>query len=157
VTVWKWKCKVQQADLWGETIPYKVYRRHMLSWRENYSTHFLSVQRRRRQARKAVKTYYNVLLKILWGTLHWVVFWTELHKNKLLEVKVTTDFQRQRRKNFISVQCVNCSGRIVTTNFDIPASKFPIVVPGSKYMRYRKPSAMVLKISYFYDRKYHTI
>jgi hypothetical protein len=77
--------------------------------------------------------YYNVLPKMLCRTLHWVVFWIELHKNELLEVKVTIDFQRQRCKNLISVQCVNCSGCIVTTNFEILASKFPIVVSGSKY------------------------
>jgi hypothetical protein len=36
--------------------------------------------------------YYNVLPKMLCSTLHWVVFWIELHKNELLEVKVTVDF-----------------------------------------------------------------
>jgi hypothetical protein len=70
---------------------------------------------------------------MLCSTLRWAVFWIELHKNELLEVKVTTEFQRQRCKNLISAQCVNCSGRLVTTNFEITASKFPIVVTGSKY------------------------
>jgi hypothetical protein len=86
------------------------------------------------QTGKAVKTYYNVLQKMLCRILHWAVFWIELHKNKLLEVKVSIEFQRQRRKNLISVQCLNCSGHLVTTNFEITASKFPFVVSGSKYM-----------------------
>jgi hypothetical protein len=50
-----------------------------------------------------------------------------------VEVKVTLDFQRQHRKNLVSAQCVTCSGGLVITNFEIPASKFPIVVSGSKY------------------------
>jgi hypothetical protein len=73
------------------------------------------------------------------------------HKNELVEVKVTIDFQRQHRKNLVSAQCVTCSGSLVITNFEIPASKFPVVVSGYKYaqlfflMRYRKTSAMVCK------------
>jgi hypothetical protein len=77
--------------------------------------------------------YYNILPKMLCRTLRWAVFSIELHKNELLEVKVTTDFYRQCHKNLISAQCVNCSGCLVTTNFEILASKVPIVVSGSKY------------------------
>jgi hypothetical protein len=51
-----------------------------------------SVQRRTRQTGKAVKTYYNILLKMLCRILCWAEFWIELHKNVLLEVKVTTVF-----------------------------------------------------------------
>jgi hypothetical protein len=72
--------------------------------------------------------YYNILLKMLRRTLRWAVFSIEL-----LEVKVTIDFYRQCHKNLTSAQCVNCSGCLVTTNFEIPASKFPFVVSGSKY------------------------
>jgi len=51
------------------------------------------------------------------------------------------------------VQCVNCSVHVVTINFVIPTSKFPLVVSDSKYkqvlhflcMRYRRTSAMVCK------------
>jgi hypothetical protein len=111
---------------------YTVFQRHMLSWQEKLSTHFSSVQRRTRQTGKAVKTYCNVLPKMLCRTLHWAVFWVELHKNELLEVKVTIEFQRQCGKNLISAQCVNCSGHLVTTNFEITASKFPIVVSSTK-------------------------
>jgi hypothetical protein len=78
-------------------------------------------------------TYYSILPKMLCRTVRWAVFSIELHKNEVLEVKVTIDFYRQRRKNLISAQCVNCSGRLVTTSFEIPTSKFPIVVSGSKY------------------------
>jgi hypothetical protein len=77
VMEWKFKCKiriaVQLADLKGETIPYTVFQQHMLSRRENVSTHFSSVQRTR-QTRKAAKMYYHVLLKMLCRTLHWAVF-----------------------------------------------------------------------------------
>jgi hypothetical protein len=69
--------------------------------------------------------------KMLCRTLRWVVFLIESYKNELLEVKVTIDFQRQRRKNLISAQCVNCSEHLVITNFEILASKFPIAVSGS--------------------------
>jgi hypothetical protein len=63
--------------------------------------------------------WYKIIKEYLWH------FSDEL-KNELLEVKVTIDFQRQCHKNLISVQCVNCSGRLVTTNFEIPASKFQL-------------------------------
>jgi hypothetical protein len=76
--------------------------------------------------------YYNALLKMLCKTTHCVAFWIELHKDELLEVKVTIDFYRQCHKNLFSAQFVNCSG-CLATNFKIPASKFPIVVSGSKY------------------------
>jgi hypothetical protein len=43
VPVWKFKRKVrlavQLADLWGETIFYIEFQRHMLGWRENLSSH----------------------------------------------------------------------------------------------------------------------
>jgi hypothetical protein len=111
------------------------------------------VQRRSRHTQKSMKTYCSVLPKMLWRTLRRAVFWIESHKNKLVEVKVTIDFQRQCRKNLASAQCVTCCGGLVITNFEILASKFPIVVSSSKYtqlfyffsMRYRKPSAMVCK------------
>ena len=56
------------------------------------------------------------------------------HKNELLGVKVTIDFQRQCHKNLITMQSVNYSGRAVTTNFVIPTIKFRREVSDSKYM-----------------------
>jgi hypothetical protein len=99
-----------------------------------------------------MKTYCSVLPKMLWRTWHWVVFWIESHKNELVEVKVT-DFQRQRRKNLVSAQCVTCSGGLVITNFEIPASKISSCGVRLQiratflfiFMKYRKPSAMVCK------------
>jgi hypothetical protein len=52
---------------------YTVFQRHILSWQEKLSTHFSSVQRMH-QTGKAVKTYYNVLQKMLCRILHWAVF-----------------------------------------------------------------------------------
>jgi hypothetical protein len=77
---------------------YTLFQRHILSWQEKLSTCFPSVQRRMRQTGKAVKTYYNVLLKMLCRTLRWAVFWIELHKNGLLEIKVTWIFRGSAAK-----------------------------------------------------------
>jgi hypothetical protein len=78
--------------------------------------------------------HYNVLPKMQCGTLYRAVFLSVPHKTELLGVKVTIDFQGQCRKNLISVQCVNCSGRLVTINFVISTSEFELVVSDSKYM-----------------------
>jgi hypothetical protein len=51
----------------------------------------------------------NVLQKMRDRIFRRAVFLSELHKNKLLRVKVTTDFQKQCRKKLISIQCVNFS------------------------------------------------
>jgi hypothetical protein len=136
----------------------------MLSWQENLSTHFLSVQRRTCQTVKAVKTYYNVLPKMLCRTLHWAGFLIELHKNKLLEVKVTIEFQRQHCKNLISAQCINCSGHLVKTNFEFQPQNFQLWCQAQDTRNFSIFCAwdaenLVLwcvKISYFYDRKYQT-
>jgi hypothetical protein len=136
----------------------------MLSWWENLNSHFSSVQSRSRHTRKAMKMYYSVLPKMLWRTLRRAVFWIESHKNELVEVKVTIDFQRQRRKNLVSAQCLTCSGGLVITNFEIPASKFPTVVWGSKYAQLfyffswdtENLLLWCVNILYFYDRKYCT-
>jgi hypothetical protein len=52
---------------------YTVFQKHTLSWQEKLSTHFSSAQRMR-QTGQAVKTYYNVLPKMLCRTLRWAVF-----------------------------------------------------------------------------------
>jgi hypothetical protein len=121
------------------------------------------VQRRSRHTQKAMKTYYSVLPKMLWKTLHRAVFWIESHKNELVEVKVTIDFQRQRPKNLVSAQCVICCGGLMITNFEIPASNFLIVVSSSKYAQlfyffpwYTENLLWCVNILYFYDRKYCT-
>jgi hypothetical protein len=48
----------------------------------------------------------------------------------------------------------------VSTNFEIPVSKFPVVVSGSKYIKlfnfFMHEIQKNVKISYFYDRKYCT-
>jgi hypothetical protein len=97
--------------------------------------------------------YYNIQPKMLCRTLCWVAFWIELHKNELLEVKVTIDFYRQHHKNLISAQCVNCSGHLVTTKFwnyglkisNCSARHQIHITFHFLCIRYRKPSAMVCK------------
>jgi hypothetical protein len=156
VTEQKFKCKIRlavQLPLIGRDHSIYSFPVTHAKLAGNLNSHFSSVQRRSRHTRKAMKTYYSVLPKMLWRTLRRAVFWIESHKNGLVEVKITIDFQRQRRKNLVSAQCVTCCGGLVFTNFEIPASKFPIVVSSPKYaqlfnfffMRYRKPSAMVCK------------
>jgi hypothetical protein len=105
--------------------------------------------------------HYNVLPKMLCTTLRMAIFWIESHKNELLRVKVTIYFRASAAKNLISVQCVNCSGSLVTINFITVASKFPILVSSSIYtylfhffcMKYRQTSAMVCKIFIFLWQK----
>jgi hypothetical protein len=77
--------------------------------------------------------HYDVLSKMRCGTLYRPVFSSVPHKTELLGVKETIDLQGQCRKNLISVQCVNCSGRLVTINFVISTSEFELVVSDSKY------------------------
>jgi hypothetical protein len=55
-------------------------------------------------------------------------------KTQILEIKVTTEFHRQCRKKLISVQHVNCSGSVVTVNFVISTSNFPLALSDSTYM-----------------------
>jgi hypothetical protein len=70
-------------------------------------------------------------VKMWHWTLYRAVFWSLSLKTELLGVKVT--IQRQCRKNLIFAQCVNWRGCVVTINFVILDSNFPIVVSGSKY------------------------
>jgi hypothetical protein len=127
---WKVRLAVQLADLLGETIFYIGFQRHMLRWRKLHSAHVACVQREAnaRPGGGDKEVHYNVLLKMRCRTVYRTVFWSVPHKTELLGVKVTIDFQRQCRKNLITVQSVNCSGRVATTNFVIPTIKFPLVV-----------------------------
>jgi hypothetical protein len=72
--------------------------------------------------------HYNILQK-MWRTLYRAVFWSLSLKTELLGVKVTINFHRQCHKNLISVQCVNCSGCVVTINFVILASNVTPLYP----------------------------
>jgi hypothetical protein len=55
-------------------------------------------------------------------------------KTQLLGIKVMIEFHRQCRKKIISVQHVNCSGSVVTVNFVISTSNFPLAVSDSTHM-----------------------
>jgi hypothetical protein len=68
--------------------------------------------------------HYNVLQKMWCWILYGAVFRSVSLQTELLELKVTTEFQRQCHKNLLSAQCVNCSGRVVTINVVILTSKF---------------------------------
>jgi hypothetical protein len=115
-----------------ELSVYRIPATHAtLNGKSHRSCH-VNAERSKPQTEKTVKTCNTKYCQKCYVGLQRAVFWIESHNTELLGVKVTVDFQRQCHKNLISVQCVNCSGSLVTINFVIPASKFPLVVSGSK-------------------------
>jgi hypothetical protein len=120
------------ASTYRERPFHTVFRWHMLSWRENLNSHFSAVQRRSSHTRKAKKTYGSVLPKMLWRTFHWGGVLNCITQKWISGSKSNCWLtEAAQQKSFLSTMC-NCSAGLVITNFEIPASKFPIVMSGSK-------------------------